>query len=319
MEEVEKEIMPIGLQKWKEEDPIMVSVLTAAYNHEKFIEQALKGFLMQRTNFRVELIVNDDASTDGTAEVIKRYEHQYPNLFVTFYQEENQYSKGKKPFSTFLYPAAKGKYVAICEGDDYWLDESKLQKQVDYLEQHKEAVLCFHKAKVIDEAGKEIHGKELSRKSNKVRYQTEDLFKSWFIPTASVVFRNRILKTFPQWFLTIKNGDISLYFLLSEFGSMDCLDGKMSVYRKHSDGVSSSVTSLEQFVNLVVIYNNIRLESDRNLDKEVTKAIETKFAYLLNKCIINNKSNLELFIESFDIRTLLKLILYKLKSKLSWK
>lgn len=315
MQEVQKEIIPITSQSWKEEDPIMVSVLTATYNHEKFIEETIKGFLQQRTNFRVELIINDDASTDKTASIVRKYEKMYPALFVAFYQTENQYSKGKKPFPSFLYPAAKGKYVAICEGDDYWIDDLKLQKQVDYLEQQPETVLCFHKAKVINETGEEIKGKELSKVSKKVKYRTEDLFKAWFIPTASVVFRNGILESFPKWFLTIKNGDISLYFLLSKFGTMDCLDGKMSVYRKHSGGVSSSVTALEQFATLVFIYKNIMLESDQNLDKEGAKAIETKFAYLLKKTILDSESNLELFNKSFDVRSLLKLILYKLKSK----
>ena len=116
----------------------LVSICCITYNHEKYIRDAIEGFLVQKTNFPIEIIIHDDASTDKTATVIKKYEEKYPDLFICIYQNENQYSKGIKPFRTYVFPKARGKYIAICEGDDYWTDPNKLQKQVDFLEAHPE-------------------------------------------------------------------------------------------------------------------------------------------------------------------------------------
>ena len=119
-----------------EDNNIMVSICCITYNQEKFIRQALDGFLMQKTNFKYEIIIHDDASTDNTANIILEYEKKYPDIIKPIYQTENQYSKGKKP-TLITYKAAQGKYIALCEGDDYWIDENKLQLQVDYMEKNK--------------------------------------------------------------------------------------------------------------------------------------------------------------------------------------
>jgi len=112
----------------------IVSVSCATYNHEKYIRKTLEGFLMQRTQFRFEILINDDASTDGTPNIVREYEHKYPDLIFPLYQKENQYSKGIVISPTYNWPRARGKYIALCEGDDYWTDPLKLQKQVDFLE-----------------------------------------------------------------------------------------------------------------------------------------------------------------------------------------
>lgn len=117
-------------------DEIMVSVLCTAYNHEKYIRHCLDGFVMQKTNFRFEVLINDDASPDNTAAIIREYEEKYPEIIKPIYQTENQYSKGISINKQILTPKAQGKYIAICEGDDYWTDPLKLQKQVDALESH---------------------------------------------------------------------------------------------------------------------------------------------------------------------------------------
>lgn len=132
------------------QDDIMVSVACIAYNHEKYIRRALEGFVSQKTNFKYEIIVHDDASPDSTADIIREYEAKYPELIRAIYQTENQYSQGKsvRPFVAAL---VRGKYVAICEGDDYWTDPYKLQKQFDALEAHPEVDLCAHGAeKFVD-------------------------------------------------------------------------------------------------------------------------------------------------------------------------
>ena len=120
----------------------LVSIDCITYNHCKYIRDALEGFLMQRTNFPVEILIHDDASTDGTAEIIKEYEKQYPWLIKPVYQTENQYSKHNGTISKIQYGSALGKYIAFCEGDDYWTDPYKLQKQVDFLESNVWVDIC---------------------------------------------------------------------------------------------------------------------------------------------------------------------------------
>lgn len=130
-------------------DEIMVSIICNAYNHERYIAQCLDGFVMQKTNFAFEILVHDDASTDKTADIIREYEKKYPHLMKPIYQTENQYSKGG--VFRFQYPRVKGKYIAICEGDDYWTDPLKLQKQYDAMELHPEVDMCVHASVCIDD------------------------------------------------------------------------------------------------------------------------------------------------------------------------
>lgn len=123
---------------------VMVSVYCLTYNHEKYIRDALEGFVKQRTNFKYEVFVHDDASTDHTAEIIAEYAAKYPDIIKPIYQKENQYSKGKGITKKFIYPKLTGKYFATCEGDDYWCDENKLQRQFDFLETHPDYSACVH-------------------------------------------------------------------------------------------------------------------------------------------------------------------------------
>ena len=136
----EKEITSL----WKDDPSIpLVSISCTTYNHELYIEDALEGFLFQETNFPFEILIHDDASTDRTADIIREYEARYPTLIKPIYQTENQYSRGNKPGLINL-KRAKGEYVALCEGDDYWTDPLKLQIQVDFLEKHPDYVITFH-------------------------------------------------------------------------------------------------------------------------------------------------------------------------------
>lgn len=128
----------------------LVSICCATYNQVKYVRQCLDGFLSQKTNFAFEVLVHDDASTDGTADVIREYQSKYPDIFLPILQEENQYKKGnKKITASFNLPRARGKYISICEGDDYWTDPLKLQKQVDFFEAHPEYTLYCHNWSVV--------------------------------------------------------------------------------------------------------------------------------------------------------------------------
>lgn len=130
-----------------------VTIWCITYNHVKYIRQTLEGFLMQKTSFHYEIFIHDDASTDGTTQILKEYEEKYPGLFVVFYEEKNRYYSGIDYQTEYLLPKMNGKYVAFCEGDDYWCSENKLQLQFDYMETHKECFLCTHDVEMISENG----------------------------------------------------------------------------------------------------------------------------------------------------------------------
>lgn len=130
-------------------ESLMVTIRCTTYNHELYIRQCLEGFIMQKTNFRFEAIVHDDASTDGTANIIREYAKKYPDIIKPIIETENQYSKLDGSIQRIMNEHIHGKYVAMCEGDDYWIDPLKLQKQVDFLESNSEYSMCAHNAFVF--------------------------------------------------------------------------------------------------------------------------------------------------------------------------
>ena len=131
-------------------DNITVSICCVTYNHEKYIEQALKSFLEQKVDFKYEILIHDDASTDKTADIIRKYEKLFPDIIKPIYQSVNQYSIGITNITQrYNFPRAKGKYIAICEGDDYWTDKHKLQRQVSILESHPNISICIHAARAL--------------------------------------------------------------------------------------------------------------------------------------------------------------------------
>lgn len=137
----------------KDRDCIQVSIICATYNHEPYIREAIEGFLMQETNFPFEIIIHDDCSTDGTASVVAEYERKYPNIITAVLQDENQHSQGVCIQDTFVAPLVKGKYVALCEGDDFWIDPNKLQLQYEALERNPECSLCVHEVLGVNVEG----------------------------------------------------------------------------------------------------------------------------------------------------------------------
>ena len=213
------------------ENEVKVSVLCMAYNHAKYIRKCLDGFVMQKTNFKYEVLINDDASTDNTAEIIKEYEEKYPDIIKPIYQTENQYSKGVKIVRTILAPKAQGKYFAFCEGDDYWCDESKLQKQYDFLEKHSEYALCAHRTvyKNLKNDTERIFPE------NAMSYSIEEIIKmggSGFA-TNSCFMTIDAYKTMPQSFHMKSFGDYQLFIwgtICGDNNKMMCLPETMSVY-----------------------------------------------------------------------------------------
>lgn len=174
----------------------LVSICCITYNHAPYIKQCIEGFLMQKTTFSIEILIHDDCSTDGTTEIIRDYEKKYPDLIFPLYEEENQYQKGKASEIDFYnYKRARGKYIAYCEGDDYWTDPLKLQKQVDFMEANPDYSVCFHDFKkyIVD---KNIYLPSninfFIKKNNIIEGVTlgiSDVFSEWLTMPLTMVFR----------------------------------------------------------------------------------------------------------------------------------
>ena len=176
------------LKNWKGDlNSPLVSICTITYNHEKYIAEALDSFLMQETNFPFEIAIDDDCSTDNAAEVITKYVEKYPNIIKANLREKN--IGGMKNFIENT-KRAKGKYIALCEGDDYWTNPLKLQKQVDFLESHKEYNMVFHNAEYQDHTEKGVTIKPFNPEEKSRDYTADEILIKWTIPTASVVCRN---------------------------------------------------------------------------------------------------------------------------------
>lgn len=217
----------------------VVSIICCTYNHEPFIRQCLDGFMMQKTDFSFEVLIHDDASTDNTAEIIREYELKYPDKIFPIYATENKYSKGIDIFSQILLPKAKGKYIAICEGDDYWTDPLKLQKQVMFLESHYDYSMCFHRAKLVSDI--RYRKKLMCSEIEDREYDSTELFKTWTVPTASILFRKESLDYELHREDDILNGDIKIILLCCSKGKVRGMSSEMSVYRIHNGGVSYDV------------------------------------------------------------------------------
>lgn len=165
---------------------IVISIICNTYNHGKYIRQCLDGFISQKTEYPFEILIHDDASTDNTAEIIREYEKKYPGLIFPICQTENQYSKGVSPLLSIQYPRARGKYVAFCEGDDYWCDSQKLQKQISFLESHPEYSAAVHNVMTVDSNDHLLAYNSFGDKECDI--QTDGLLR--FPQTSSFVMKN---------------------------------------------------------------------------------------------------------------------------------
>ncbi len=234
----------VDLAKGQDNIPL-ASISCMTYNHAPFVKQCLDHLLAQKTNFPFEIVIHDDASTDGTKEIVEEYASKYPDIIFPYYQNENQYSKGLRGLpSRYNYPRCRGRYIAICEGDDYWPDQLKLQRQVDFLESHENFVLTFHDFRVVDEKNQIIVASPLPK-----RYQrdasSEDLILGRFLTmTVTLCFRN-VIKEFPPEKYKVTNGDTFLISMLGHYGKGKWMGDviEKAMYRSHHGGVWSMVGS----------------------------------------------------------------------------
>lgn len=221
----------------------LVSICCLTYNHERFISDCLDGFLMQKVDFDFEILIHDDASTDNTAEIIKIYQTKYPEIIKPIYQKENQYSKGVSPTFKYNFPRSKGKYIAMCEGDDYWTDHFKLQKQVDFLENNDDYNLCVGGFKTYNVYTKESETiikipKGVLKNESGYSFNLEHTKRNWLTKTLTAVFRND--KKLFEKVLNYKYGrDIHLFYHLLKSSKGFYFTKEMGIYRIHEGGVNS--------------------------------------------------------------------------------
>lgn len=219
---------------------IEVSIHCLTYNHEKYVRKTFEGFLKQKTNFAFEVLVHDDASTDGTPEIIREYTEKYPDIFKPIYQKENQYSKGIMVAYAYNFPRAVGKYMAYCEGDDYWCDENKLQKQYDIMEKHPECSICTHIAQIISAEEEKALG-TIPQKPftngvvDEEVFLRSELIEGWASQTSSFFLRNKYLKEYiaenPKYCRMMVVGDFPTILYMLTKGKVYFIDEIMSCYR----------------------------------------------------------------------------------------
>ena len=246
-------------------NPIVVSISCITYNHAPYIRQCLDGFMMQHTNFAFEVLIHDDASTDGTTEIIKEYETRYPDVIKPIYEEENQWVKGRRGSAVFNFPRARGKYIALCEGDDYWTDPLKLQKQVDFLESNINCSLCFHRVKVMYDNN--IDGKDCFAPIEPGICTLDYMLENWVIPTCSVIFLRDIINRIPQN-PKFKYSDNVLFLTCFSVGEVCCVDGVMGVYHRHDNGWTMDKNPME-LMKMQYVHFHALLESFPMLDLSI--------------------------------------------------
>ena len=233
---------------------VKVSVCMITYNHERFVRQAVESALMQEADFEYELVIGEDCSTDGTREIVVEYARQYPSRIRLLLPEHNQ---GMIPNAVATLAACRGQYVAPLEGDDYWTDPRKLQKQVDFLEAHPECSMCFHRHETRFEDGSSPP--HVSSVPHKGRVFTlQDLLRWDFVGTLTVMFRRRPTEELPEWYYELAIGDWPLHILNAQYGDIGYIDSVMAVHRVHSGGVWSSSSPVQRAEAVLQMYQHLR-------------------------------------------------------------
>jgi len=227
-----------------------VSVCLVTYNHEKFIKQAIESVFMQKTDFDYEVVIGEDYSTDNTRKILSQYQMRYPHRIKAIFNNKNV-----GPVENFIrtLSTCKGKYIAYLEGDDYWTDRYKLQKQVDFLDKHPDYSLCFHPV--------EAFYQDQSDKTYLIPSKTENFnFKSLlqqnFIAACSVMYRHGIVKEIPDWFLSLNIGDWPYHLLHAFQGEIGFINQAMARYRRHSNSYCSQ-PKVKNFQNIIEFYQVI--------------------------------------------------------------
>lgn len=270
--------------KSKPESPVKVSVVLLAYNQEKFIEQAINSILMQETNFNFEILIIEDYSTDNTRNIVIDYQKKYPDKIKLILSEKNN-NDNKAWIDTIQ--NAKGTYVALLDGDDYWTSSKKLQTQADFLDSHPEISICFHNVEVYYNEANKSHPyylpKPVYRISNyppPLTSTLKDLVPGNFIQTCSVMFRSGLFNSIPNWFIDFPIGDWPLHIMNAEHGDLGYIDEILGAYRVHTGGLWSMNMSISREIGyiekLIFMYNTI----DRHLNYQYRAEVKSSITPL---------------------------------------
>ena len=282
IDKTEEQIM----QNWEKSVNPVVTITCVVFNHEKFIEETLDGFLMQNTIFSFEVLLHDDVSTDGTILIIEKYRKKFPNIIKPLYQKVNQYSQGKNPLA-ILFSEVKGEYMAHCDGDDYWTDAEKLQIQIDEMRKRPSVDMSFHYA---SELVKNKRGQSFGKVADENRvFRTREVILGGgeFCATSSLVFRTKLLAKIPDWFYSTMVGDYPLQVLgAASGGGALYINKNMSIYRvgdptSWTSALKQTENSYAQLLLANRFINDLNKTLDKKYQREFSKVISDKnFAFL---------------------------------------
>ena len=264
----------------KQEEPILVAIHCLVYNHEPYLRDCFEGFVMQKTNFRFVAIVHEDCSTDNSAAIIREYEAKYPDIFRPIYETENQYSKGECYLDRIMRRALNDtecKYIAFCEGDDYWTYPYKLQKQVDFLETHQDYSICCHGYKIYNVESREqteiLHNE---RGEEGFEFSNVENCEKWYTKTLTILFRSNVYNSMPDMsqFRYWRDAHIVYYLLKNSRGYYLPFVG--GTYREHSGGIYSALSDAQKNDIFLRVYGEIYQHNKD--DKEFVVYIQNAIA-----------------------------------------
>lgn len=248
-----------------------LTVCMITYNHENYIKEAIESVLNQRTNFQVQLIIGEDCSEDNTRAICEEFAKKNPDKILLLPVTGNL---GMMKNFVRTYNECDGDYIAFLEGDDYWTDELKLQKQVDFLKANPDYCLCFHNTQMKMNRNKEKKEWLLHNNLDKDTFVTEDVLGPWFVPSCSVVFSNYPDFVLPSWFYNCKYGDLPFMLLLSLKGKFKYMDGPMAVYRLHDTGLSSIHKAYDKITVMVYIYESFNIHTNYKFQETIRQSIK---------------------------------------------
>ena len=266
---------------------ILVTIQCITFNQVHYLAQALEGFLGQQTDFGVEIIVHDDASTDGTTELLQRYAAQYPDRIIPLYEEVNQWKTcGMKPTFQRMTEMSRGKYIAYCEGDDYWQDPLKLQKQVDAMERHPEATICYTAFQPVDNEGRAYQHAGLEQKmanseSGEIFFK---LLRDNFILTVTTLYRKEVF-TSPIYLNTNLRLDYFAILSAAALGKAIYLPERTSCYRQTPTGAMATQLPWVQEKYFAIRRYFIQQYALGNIKKPLTWAGISTLIEALNRAI----------------------------------
>jgi len=277
---------------------IIVAVWMVTYNHENYIAQAIEGVIKQHSTFKFNLFIGEDCSTDNTKKICLEYEQKYPEIIQVISTSVNNIKQNSKNIYDACFSCG-AKYIAMCEGDDYWYDEHKLQKQVDFLEANPHYAICFHSVYEMGD-NKNLHMSYLNKSNKEESYTIEDLAKDNFIHTPSVVFRNRLFEEFPTWFHLSPVGDYVLHMLNARCGLIKYFPEPMAVYRRHSGSMWSRIDSAARFERWITMLDYL---VDENFDDAVKKQLLIQKRKCVEKYLrlIMSEANWQKFLEKLAL------------------